>query len=126
MSISKLQAYAIYDVKTQLYSHPHFLQTNGNAIRSFAQACEDEKSDLNKYAKDFSLYHIGEYDLETGNLKTDQPKQIATAMEFITKPDPLDYKTLSDEIQKIWKQLKINSMVDGINKTADSISQLSN
>lgn len=81
--MTELQAYAIKDIKSGLFSNnPFFLQSNGLAIRSFATACEDEKTDFNKYPEDFSLYHIGTYDSQTAELNKTTPSQIANASEF--------------------------------------------
>lgn len=62
---------------------PFFQQSNGVAVRSFGTACEDKNTDLNKYPSDFSLYHIGAYCMETGELIPSTPNQIANASEFV-------------------------------------------
>lgn len=107
-----LNAYSLFDVKTGLYSQPHFLQTNGHAIRSFALACENADSDLNKFHSDFSLFHIGTFNTETGELTKQLPKQLATATEFINHVPKLTYDTLMAEIDSLKKQLKINKTID--------------
>jgi hypothetical protein len=85
MSSTKQQGFAVLDVKSKLFNQPYFVATNGVAIRGFANACEKE-NELQKYPEDFQLYHIGEYDMETGLLHPlDQPKLIATASEFVIK-----------------------------------------
>ena len=80
------KAYAIKDIKAEMFSQmPMFVNSNGLAIRSFATACEDDKTDFNKYPEDFSLYEIGTYCMETATLTTITPKQIANASEFVEK-----------------------------------------
>lgn len=84
--MNTLNAYSVMDVKSKLFARPHFQQTDGVAIRSFSQACEDDSTELNKYPEDFSLYHVGEFDIETGVLKPlERPKQICNASEFVQK-----------------------------------------
>lgn len=75
--------YAVYDTKAKLYSMPHTLDTDGVAIRSFSVACEDETTQFYKHPEDFSLYHLGSLNIETGALTQDQPKQLANASEFV-------------------------------------------
>lgn len=82
----ELQAYAVKDIKSQLFALPHFVATNGVAIRSFATACEDKSTNLNLYPSDYTLYHIGSYNAETGVLTKANPASIATAAEFIKPP----------------------------------------
>lgn len=77
--------YAVLDVKCNLYGNPIFQASDGVAIRAFGTACEDEKTELNKYPSDFSLYRIGTYDIESGEIKGQTPTQIANASEFVNK-----------------------------------------
>lgn len=83
-------AFAVKDIKSALFSQPHFVETKGVAIRSFATACEDPNTNLNKYPSDFSLYHIGTYNIESGQLTAiSKPEQIANASEFVPNPPSL-------------------------------------
>ena len=83
--MNKKQVYAVFDIKSNLFSSPHHLQSNGVAIRSFSQACEDQQTEFNKFPEDYSLYHLGSFDIESGLLDPETPKQIANASEFVTK-----------------------------------------
>lgn len=81
-----INAFAVYDLKAQLYAQPLFMKTKGLAIRAFSQACEDKNTELNKHPTDFSLYHLGTYNVETGSLNSlNKPLQIANASEFVEK-----------------------------------------
>lgn len=79
------QIYAVKDVKSGLFSSTHVQQSNGVAIRSFSQACEDESTQFYKYPSDFSLYHLGTLNIETGEISSNTPEQISNASEFVTK-----------------------------------------
>lgn len=92
-AMNTLNIYAVLDVKAQIYSQPHFMQTNGVAIRSFATACEDTNTQFNKYPEDYSLYEIGNYNVETAELSKTTPKQIANASEFV-QTVPLEQSNL--------------------------------
>lgn len=81
--MNTIQMYAVKDTKSQLFTMPHFQQSDGVAIRSFSTACEDPKTDLNKYPSDFSLYHVGSFHVETGELTPVSPRQICNAAEFV-------------------------------------------
>lgn len=57
---------AIYDKKGKNYEAPFTQPNKAIAVRSFMQACQDEKSPLNIFAEDFNLQEIGEFNTETG------------------------------------------------------------
>lgn len=61
-----LKMFTVYDAKAEAYLPPMFLTTKGLATRSFAAAVNDKGHDFNKYATDYSLYEIGEYDDSKG------------------------------------------------------------
>jgi len=75
--------YAVKDIKSGIFSTFHTHSTDGLAIRSFAQGCEMEQSDLHKYPSDFSLYSVGTIAVDTGIIQPEKtPRQIANASEF--------------------------------------------
>jgi hypothetical protein len=101
--MNELKMYAIFDVKAELFHAPHFIKSDGVAIRSFSTACEDEKTDFWKYPEDFSLYCIGKFNTETGELFPAVPRQIANASEFVDKT--LSEKRVSkEEIENFARQ----------------------
>jgi len=71
----KQYCYATYDVKAESYGIPFFAATNGLAVRSFVQLCEDNNSMVSKYPEDFTLYRLGFVDLFNG--------------DFVLEPKPL-------------------------------------
>jgi hypothetical protein len=83
MSRTTLKAYAVKDIQSQLFTAPHFLMNDTVAIRSFEAATLDPSTQFNKYPGDFSMYYIGGYNIESGELTKEEPKQIANASQFI-------------------------------------------
>jgi len=87
----KLQVFAVYDNATAIYSHAHHLVSIPAALRAFEAALEDPKSEIRRFAKDYSLFHLGSYDDSTGvftNLPA--PVRLASAHELIVKPYDFD------------------------------------
>jgi hypothetical protein len=80
-----VKLYSTFDVKSKLYSNVFPQPSDGVAIRSFASACEDTTTQLNKYAEDFSLHCLGSFNVETGEIMPSTPQQIANASEFVSK-----------------------------------------
>ena len=80
----KLEIYAVRDRATDQYGTPMFLMANGQAIRSFADEVnrKDDKNPLNTHSEDFDLYHLGNWDTDTGLFDTGVPKQIAIGKDL--------------------------------------------
>lgn len=78
--------YAVFDTAVGAYMQPFFLRSKGEAIRGWLDAVNDDKTQFNKHPKDFTLFEIGEYDEETGNVQG-YPAKIAcgTALELLSK-----------------------------------------
>lgn len=57
---------AVYDSKSEVFSHVANFKRKEEAIRSFGIACNSVDSDFYKYAEDYSLFHIGMFDEEVG------------------------------------------------------------
>lgn len=65
--------YAIYDIASGVFTSPTIDISDASAIRSFQQAISNAGSVLNFKPQDFSLYQIGTFDVETGELSPMSP-----------------------------------------------------
>lgn len=65
--------YAIYDIAAGVFTSPTIDISDASAIRSFQQAISNTCSVLNFKPEDFSLYQIGTFDVETGDLSPMSP-----------------------------------------------------
>lgn len=63
-----LKIFSVYDSKAEAFVQPFFSPATGTAIRSFATACNDENTDIHRYAGDYTLFEIGEFDPSTGKI----------------------------------------------------------
>lgn len=57
---------AIYDSKTRLYSHVMNFINVDEAVRTFGLICANPDTDYAKFPVDYSLFHIGKFDSESG------------------------------------------------------------
>lgn len=64
----KLHVFSIRDAQLSTYQAPFYAKTKGEARRIFADAVKnpDANNILNKHPEDFSMWHLGLYDDETG------------------------------------------------------------
>lgn len=78
-----LKVYSIRDAKAEVFNAPFYQKTHGEAERSFQQLVNDEKSTVNKFAEDFDLYYLGQYDDNTGKFEgLDTPQHMQKAISF--------------------------------------------
>lgn len=77
-----MKVYAIYDRAVEAYGQPFFVKSQGQAVRSFKDECENKESQFNKHPNDYDLYHIGEYNEETGELQAKMPERVARATDY--------------------------------------------
>lgn len=75
----KYPVYCIRDVKVGF--RPEFLiqQNDATAIRGFSYAVNNDGM-MNFSPKDYDLYKIGEFDLETGNFQSQLPDIICSGV----------------------------------------------
>lgn len=77
-----VKVFAVYDSKAEAYMQPFFMQSKGQAIRSWQDVVEDEKTQFAKHPGDFTLFEIGEYNEEKGLLIPHQQKiNLGSALE---------------------------------------------
>lgn len=80
----ELKAYSIYDHKALAHGTPFFTQTDGLAVRMFADLVNDPRSTVSKHPKDFALYCIGTFNDDNANLTSeDIPILVMNATEVI-------------------------------------------
>lgn len=81
----KLKVFSIHDVKAQVFSNPFYMGHDGQALRSFADLVNDEKSSINKHPEDYKLYGLADYDDISGAFVSyEVPKFLANASDFVS------------------------------------------
>lgn len=65
--------YAIYDCASHVFTAPTIDISDASALRSFQQAIANSGSVMNFMPDDFSLYKVGTFDVETGELVPSTP-----------------------------------------------------
>ena len=75
--------FAVYDSSANLYDNPFVAVNKAVAVRSFGQACQDPKTPMNQFPKEFRLALIGIYDDETGVITPNVPEAIASAEDYV-------------------------------------------
>ncbi|AXH77202.1 MAG: nonstructural protein [Microviridae sp.] len=84
----RMEMFTVYDVALGVFGRPMFLQSVGQAIRSFSDEVNRSSDDnqMNKHPVDFSLYHLGTFIDDDASFEVfDQPKRLAEAADLIIK-----------------------------------------
>lgn len=80
----KQQILSVFDSKAEQFITPFFAPTNAVACRSFEEACNDPNQNFHKYAADYTLFNIGEFDGDTGTITSQAtPVNLGVALTFI-------------------------------------------
>lgn len=78
---------AVRDVKSEAYGRPFFVNSVGVAIRSFDDEVNrpHEENMMYNHPGDFSLYEIGTFDDQTGEVKSMTPKILIEGVQVQKK-----------------------------------------
>jgi len=79
---------AVRDQKANVFTQPFTAPSKGVALRSWGDQLNDkenEKSDQVKHPEDFSLWILGEYDDNTGEIVVQTPEQLVVASDLRIK-----------------------------------------
>jgi hypothetical protein len=78
--------YSVYDAGVKAFGQPLFFRAEGEAIRSWLDACADEKSNMFRHAGDYSFFRLGSYDDAFGQFaNAPTPELVMSALQ--AKPD---------------------------------------
>lgn len=83
--------FAVYDEKAQAYSKVLGVHATVNvAIRDFTLACQNPETFYHRFPMDYSLYHLGTYDDDSGKITSfPEPRFVIRAsecLEHFTQP----------------------------------------
>lgn len=90
VEIMKLKVLAVRDNVADVFANPIFTQNIGIAVRSFGDEVkrphsEERPNPLNNHPTDFDLYHLGDFDDETGRFEMlEIPSKVAAAKDYVS------------------------------------------
>jgi len=78
----KLKIFTIHDMKADLHGPPFYMNTNGEALRAFADLANDQSSTVSKHPGDFQLMCIGTWDNQEGTIIQDHTEKLGFASDY--------------------------------------------
>lgn len=75
---------SIRDRAADVYSQPMFFNSLGSAVRAFGDEVKRpaDNNNLNKHPEDFDLYHLADFDDETGEFEVIRPTMVAVGKDY--------------------------------------------
>lgn len=101
----KLIAYSVFDSKSGVYSTPYFYVNDATAIRAFTLAVNDERSNINAFPGDYTLYKIGDFDDNVAILSQCNPIPICNAVS-VHRPK---VSMVQEEVAKVLKPVLVDN-----------------
>jgi hypothetical protein len=64
----KQKVFSVYDSKAEMFNQPMFFKATPEALRAFGDEANRTESAIHKHPDDYTLFEIGEFNVETGLL----------------------------------------------------------
>lgn len=78
--------FSVYDAAAEAFLEPFFAPTIEFALRSFRQAVNTEGHQFNKFPEDYTLFHLGEFQSDSGHIVSNNtPHSLGVAVTMLEK-----------------------------------------
>lgn len=85
-----LKVFTVYDSKVAAYKQPIFMRNAGEAIRAILDVMSNSEHPFSKYAEDYTLFELGEYDDDNASFNMElTPKSLAKLNELKAARSPI-------------------------------------
>ena len=84
----RINVYAVFDRASGVYDRPWCARSDDEAMRSFGDIARDPKHPIGKHPEDFTLFRIGTYSDDKGELKGEIGEKVINGIECVATPKP--------------------------------------
>lgn len=79
-----MEIFSVYDSKAESYLQPIFAPNAAVAVRMFSNAVNQEGHDFGKFAQDYTLFHLGEWNEKEAKITMKRaPESLGNALQFV-------------------------------------------
>lgn len=79
--------FTVHDSKAEAFLQPFYADTRGLATRMFADAVNQTDHNFNRYAADYTLFCLGEFDQQTAGITLlPSPENLGLALQYREQP----------------------------------------
>lgn len=82
-NVMKLFMYSVFDRCSGVYDRPFPSRSDAEAIRSFTDIACDTDHPIGKHPGDFTMFRVGTWDDNTGNLDCNAPEKVINGLEAV-------------------------------------------
>jgi len=75
--------YSVHDSKAACFCTPFYSENNATAIRAFTYAANDATQPIGQHPSDYTLFLIGSFDNDKGQITPVEPTAIALALTLV-------------------------------------------
>lgn len=105
--MKNLQLYSIFDAKVSAYQPPFTAQNDAHAKRMLADTAKDPKTLFHQHPADYTLFKIGSFDDETGQLVSLPHSRLESLGNVLSiTVEALNGKTLAEELAALYPEEK--------------------
>lgn len=84
----KIKMFTVYDIKAKSYLPPFYMQSTGQAMRTFEDTVNDPDHAFGKHPEDYVIFEVGTFDDQSCTFELHKsPITLAKAIELINQPD---------------------------------------
>lgn len=80
-----MQIYSIHDSKADAFLQPFFAANEKVALRYVETAVNTTDHEFRRHTEDYSLYHVGEFHEETGEIGSFTPRCVTLLIHLLDK-----------------------------------------
>jgi len=82
----RVEIFTVYDSAARRYLEPFFAETQEVAMRMFRQLVNKEGHQFAKFPEDYTLFHLGTFNQESGLIDSGTPHSLGVAITFVDAP----------------------------------------
>ncbi len=80
--------FSVFDTAAGAFLDPFVAPSIEYAIRSFRQAVNTAEHQFNRFPEDYTLFHVGVFAIESGEIIGSNPKSLGVAITFLDRMGP--------------------------------------
>lgn len=73
---------SFFDSAAECYTRPFFAGSRGEAVRLFSDLVADPDHAIGRHPEDYTLYVLGSFNQQTGELERTEPVSLGNGMDF--------------------------------------------
>lgn len=91
------EIFTVFDSAAARFLEPFFAPTIEVALRMFREVVNKEGHDFNRFPEDYTLFHIGAFSAQDGQIIAQSPRSLGVALTFTAQGPALQGDLMTDQ-----------------------------